>query len=71
MIRSMSTNVPATVDEYLAAWEGDRRARLDAIRATTKPPSGPHDTVDAILDAVREEFGARLLDFLPPKDSVS
>jgi hypothetical protein len=34
-------------------------ARLDAIRATSKPPSGPHDTVDAILDAVRDEFGAR------------
>ncbi len=45
-------------------------ATLDAIRATTKPPSGPHDTVDAILEAVREEFGARLLDHLPPKDSV-
>ncbi len=50
-----------------------RRAfdRLDAIRATSKPPSGPHDTVDAILDAVRDEFGERLLDFLPPRDSVS
>lgn len=34
-------------------------ATLDAIRARTKPPSGPHDTVDAILDAVREDFGAR------------
>ena len=32
----MSTNVPATVDEYLAAWEGDRRARLDAIRAAVR-----------------------------------
>jgi hypothetical protein len=41
--------------------ERRRRAfgRLDAIRATSKPPSGPHDTADAILDAVREEFGAR------------
>jgi excisionase family DNA binding protein len=59
---------------YVARWNANhwpdtwermlvRRRRalddLDAIRATTKPPSGPHDTVDAILDAVREEFGAR------------
>ena len=57
-------------------WERmlERRRRaldtLDAIRATTNPPSGPHDTVDAILDAVREEFGERLLEYLPPKDSV-
>ena len=70
---------------YIARWNADhwpdtfdrmlerrRRAldRLDAIRATTKPPSGPHDTVDAILDAVRDEFGERLLDYLPPRDSV-
>ena len=48
-------------DTYERMLERRRRAfdRLDAIRATTKPPSGPHDTVDAILDAVREEFGAR------------
>jgi hypothetical protein len=41
--------------------ERRRRAldRLDVIRARTKPPSGPHDTVDAILEAVREDFGAR------------
>jgi excisionase family DNA binding protein len=59
---------------YAARWNADhwpdtwermlerrRRAfdRLDAVRASSKPPSGPHDTVDAILDAVREEFGAR------------
>ena len=43
---------------------------LDGVRARSKPPSGPHDTVDAILDAVREEFGERLLDFLPPGDST-
>jgi excisionase family DNA binding protein len=43
---------------------------LDAIRARSKPPSGPHHTVDAILEGVREEFGERLLDFLPPRDSV-
>ncbi len=59
---------------YAARWNADhwpdtfermlerrRRAfdRLDAVRASSKPPSGPHDTVDAIHDAVREEFGAR------------
>ena len=32
---------------------------LDAIRARSKPPTGPHDTVDAILDAVRDEAEAR------------
>jgi excisionase family DNA binding protein len=59
-------------DTWERMLERRRRAfdRLDAIRASTKPPSGPHDTVDAILDAVREEFGARLVDYLPPKDSV-
>ena len=61
---------PDTFERMLA-----RRHRafetLDAIRAEAKPPSGPHDTVEAILDAVREEFGERLLDSLPPRDSVS
>lgn len=59
-------------DTYERMLERRRRAfaRLDEIRARTKPPSGPHDTVDAILDAVREELGERLLDYLPPKDSV-
>jgi excisionase family DNA binding protein len=60
---------PDTFDRMLA-----RRRRafetLEAIRAETKPPTGPHDTVDAILDAVREEFGERLLDFLPQGDST-
>jgi excisionase family DNA binding protein len=40
-------------------------AQLAEIRRRTKPPSGPHDTVDAMLNEVREEFGARLLQFLP------
>ncbi len=59
-------------DTFERMLERRRRAfdRLDAIRASSKPPSGPHDTVDAILDAVRDEFGERLLDFLPPRDSV-
>jgi excisionase family DNA binding protein len=48
-------------DSWDRMLERRRRAfdRLDAVRAASKPPSGPHDTVDAILDAVREEFGAR------------
>lgn len=48
-------------DTFERMLERRRRAldRLDAIRASSKPPSGPDDTVDAILDAVREEFGAR------------
>lgn len=60
-------------DTFERMLERRRRAfdRLDAIRATSRPPSGPHDTVDAILDAVRDEFGERLLDFLPPRDSVA
>ena len=49
---------PDTFERMLA-----RRRRafdvLDAIRARSKPPSGPHDTVDGILDAVREEAEAR------------
>lgn len=59
-------------DTFERMLERRRRAldRLAAIRATTKPPSGPRDTVDAILDAVRDEFGERLLGYLPPRDSV-
>jgi len=47
-------------------------AELDEIRKRTKPPSGPHDTVDALLRQEREEFGARLLPFLPgaPKEEA-
>ena len=53
----------------------DRRRRafdlLDEIRAGSKPPSGPRDTVHAILDAVRDECGDRLVDYLPPPGSVT
>jgi excisionase family DNA binding protein len=53
-----ATHWPDTFERMLA-----RRRRafdtLDAIRARSKPPSGPHDTVDAILEAVREESEAR------------
>lgn len=42
-------------------------AELEAARKLTKPPSGPHDTVDAILNQVRDEFGQRLLQFIPER----
>ena len=42
-------------------------AVLEKARLQTKPPSGPHDTVDAILNQVREEFGQRLLQFIPER----
>jgi excisionase family DNA binding protein len=41
-------------------------AELERLSKLTKPPSGPHDTVDAMLNQVRDEFGQRLLQYLPP-----
>jgi excisionase family DNA binding protein len=41
-------------------------AELERLSRLTKPPSGPHDTVDAMLNQVRDEFGQRLLQYLPP-----
>ncbi len=38
---------------------------LDAIRARSKPPSGPHDTVDAILEAADREWDERIDAMLP------
>ena len=70
-----------TDEEYVRRWNRDhwpdswermlerRRqafAELDRLSKLTKPPSGPNDTVDAMLNQVREEFGARLLQYLPP-----
>jgi excisionase family DNA binding protein len=70
-----------TDEEYVRRWNRDhwpdswermlarRReafAELAEARQRTKPPSGPHDTVDAMLNEVRDEFGARLLPYLPP-----
>jgi excisionase family DNA binding protein len=31
---------------------------MDRLAAQGRPPTGPSDTADAILDAVRDEFGA-------------
>jgi excisionase family DNA binding protein len=55
---------PDTFERMLA-----RRRRafdvLDEIRARSRPPSGPHDTVDAILDAANREWDERLDAMLP------
>ena len=41
--------------------------QIEEARKRTKPPSGPHDTIDALLRQEREEFGARLLEFIPER----
>jgi len=43
-------------------------AHLEEARKQTKPPSGPHDTVDAMLNQAREEFGQRLMQFIPERE---
>ena len=42
-------------------------AELERLSKLTRPPSGPHDTVDALLRQEREEFGQRLMQFIPEK----
>jgi excisionase family DNA binding protein len=42
-------------------------ADLEEAKKHVKPPTGPHDTIDAILNQVRDEFGARLLQFIPER----
>ena len=61
-------------DHWPDSWErmlGRRRwafAQLEEARRQTKPPSGSHDTVDAILNQARDEFGQRLLQFIPERE---
>jgi excisionase family DNA binding protein len=44
--------------ERLAEQRRHAAALMDRLAARGRPGSGPSDTADAILDAVREEFGA-------------
>jgi hypothetical protein len=69
-----------TDEEYIRRWNRDhwpdswqrmlerRRqsfAELERLSRLTMPPGGPRDTVDALLAQEREDFGARLLQFIP------
>jgi len=57
---------PDTYDRMLERRRDGFRQIAEA-RKRTKPPSGPHDTIDALLRQEREEFGARLLQFIPER----
>jgi excisionase family DNA binding protein len=43
--------------ERLAQQRRIAAALMDQLAAQGRPPTGPSDTADAILDAVRDEFG--------------
>lgn len=51
--------------ERLAEQRRHAAALMDRLAARGRPASGPSDTADAILDAVREEFGAAGVPPLP------
>jgi excisionase family DNA binding protein len=55
--RHEATTWPDT-PERLAEQRRYAAALMDRLAARGRPASGPSDTADAILDAVREEFGA-------------
>ncbi len=61
---------PYTYERMLAR-RREAFAELARLAKLTNPPTGPHDTVDGLLNQAREEFGARLLQFIseaPKKD---
>ncbi len=55
---------PYTYERMLAR-RREAFAELARLAKQTNPPTGPHDTVDGLLNQAREEFGARLLQFIP------
>jgi excisionase family DNA binding protein len=54
---SVATAWPDT-PERLAEQRRTAAGLMDRLAAQGRPPGGPSDTADAILDAVRDEFGA-------------
>ena len=55
---------PYTYERMLAR-RREAFAELARLAKQTNPPTGPHDTVDGLLNQAREEFGARLLQYIP------
>ena len=53
---TVAPNWPDT-PERLSAQRRNAAALMDRLAARGRPASGPADTADALLDAVREEFG--------------
>jgi excisionase family DNA binding protein len=56
--------------ERLAEQRRYAAALMDRLAARGRPASGPSDTADAILHAVREEFGVRGVPPLPSAERV-